>query len=128
MNAFESIDGLLNTQADNLILPAYFWEQLDVSSPWNMYWTEAAAYGGGLDLDHPVFGSNWTKYWRAHAWFNCDSELPCECQEHNCLGTHSTEGHSPAAAATAKPALVPLVVIEPPTLTPSEIDIYNWHW
>jgi len=41
---------------------------------------------------------------------------------------HSTEGHAPEAAGTAKPAPVPLIVIEPPTLTPSEIVAYNWHW
>ena len=52
LNAFQSIEGLLNTEVDDLILPAYFWEQSDVPSPWNIYWTEAAAYGGGLELDN----------------------------------------------------------------------------
>jgi len=128
LNAFESIERLLNTEVDDLILPAYFWEQSDVPSPWNIYWTEAAAYRGGLELDDPMFGDCWTKYWGAHAWLNCHPEEPCECEPHNCLGTHSMEGHAPAAAATAKPVLVPLIVIEPPTPTPSEIDAYNWHW
>jgi len=128
LNAFESIDGLLNTEVNDIILPAYCWEQSNVPSPGNIYWTEAAAYGGGLEFNDPVFGSNWTKYWGAHAWFDCDPELHCECERHNCLGTHSMEGDAPAAAASAKPAPVPLVVIEPPTATPSEIHPYNWRW
>jgi len=127
-NAFESIEGLLDIEVDDSVLPPDFWEQSDGPSPWNIYWTEAAAYGGGLELDDPVFGNSWTKHWGAHTWFNCHPEEPCECEGHNCLGTHSTEGHAPATAATAKLALVPLIVIKPPTPTPSEIDAYNWHW
>jgi len=127
-NAFGSIEGLLNTEEDGLILPTYFWEQSDIPSPWNIYWTEATAYGGGLELDNPVFGNSWAKYWGAHTWFDCDPELPWECEGCNCLGTNSTEGHAPAAVATAKRAPVPLIVIEPPTPTPSEIDLYNWDW
>jgi len=89
---------------------------------------EAAAYRGGLELDDPVFGNSWTKYHRAHAWFDCEPELACECEGYNCLGSHSTIGHAPAAAETVKYALIPLIVVEPPTLTPSEIEVYNWHW
>jgi len=37
------------------------------------------------------------------------------------------EGHTPAAPATAKPALVPLIVIKPSTPTHSEIAARNWH-
>ena len=128
LNAFKSIKGILNTEVDDLILPAYFWEWSDVPSLWNIYWTEPAAYGGGLELDDPGLGNKWTKYWGAHAWFDCDPELPCECEVHNCLGMHSTEGHAPAPAARAQPAPVPLIVIEPLTLTPSQINAYNWHW
>jgi len=62
LNAFESIEGLFNTEVDDLIVPAYFWEQSDVPSPWNIYWTEAAAYRGGLESDDPVFESNGMKY------------------------------------------------------------------
>ena len=75
-----------------------------------------------------MFGSRWIKHWGAHAWFDCDPELPGECERHTCLGMHTTEGHAPAAAATSQPAPVPLIVIEPPTPTPSEMDAYNWHW
>jgi len=127
-NAFESIEGLLNNEVDDFILSAYFWEQSDIPSPWNTYRTEAAAHGGGLEPDDPVFGNSWTNYWGAHAWFNFDSELPCKCEGHNCLGTHSMEGHTPAGAETAKPAPVPLIVIETLTPTPSELGAYNWHW
>jgi len=101
VHASESLEGSLNTDVDHLILPAYIWEQSDVPSVWNNDWAEAAASGGGLELDRPVFENCWTKYWGAHAWFDCDPELPCECEEHNCLGTHLTEGYAPAAAATA---------------------------
>jgi len=128
LNAFESIEELFNTEVDDLILPAYFWEQSDVPSPWNIYWTKAAAYGGGLEVDNPVFESNWTKYWGAHAWFDCDPELPSECEGYNCSGAHSTEGYAPAAVVSAKPLPVLLIVIEPLIPTPSEIDAFNWHW
>ena len=74
-----------------------------------------------MEVDDTVFGNSWTKYWGAHTGFDCDPEVPCECEGHNCLGTHSTERHAPGAA-TAKPAPVPLIVSEPPTPTPSEID------
>jgi len=127
-NSFECIEGLLNTDVIDLTLPPYLWEQSGVPSPWNLYWTEAATYGAGLEFDDPVFGNSWTKYWGAHAWFNSHPEEPCECEGHNCLVTHSTEGHAPAAAGTAKPVLVPLIVIDPPTPTPSEIESYIWHW
>jgi len=128
LNAFESIEGLLNTEVDDLCLPAYFWEQSDTLSRWNLYWTEAAAYGGGLELDDPVFGNSWTKYWGAHSWFNCETDIPCWCEGHDCCETHETEGHAPAAAETAKSLEIPLIVVEPPTPTPSEIDRFNWHW
>ena len=128
LNLFKSIKGLSNTEVDDSTLPAYFREQSDVPSPWNTYWTEAAAYRGGLELDDHIFGNSWTMYWGPHAWFDCDPELACECEGYNCLGTHSMEGHAPAAQATAKSELVPLIVIEPLSPTSSEIDAYNWHW
>ena len=127
-NPFEIIEGSLNTEGDDLTLPAHFWEQSDVPSHWNIHWTDAAAYGGGLKLDDPVFGSNWAKYSGAHAWFDCNPGLPFECGGHNCLGMKSTEGHAPAAAATAQPGPLPLSVLEPPTPTPSEIDAFQSHW
>jgi len=36
LNTFKSIEGLLNTEVDDLTLPAYFWERSDVPSPWNI--------------------------------------------------------------------------------------------
>jgi len=61
LNAFESIEGLLNIEVDNICLPAYICEQSDTPYSWNLYWTEAAAYRGGLELDDPVLGNNWTR-------------------------------------------------------------------
>jgi len=74
-----------------------------------------------------VFANSCTNHWGAHTWINCDSQQPCECGGYYCLETHSAEGHSLAAAETAKPALVTLSVIEPPTSTPSELDAYKWN-
>jgi hypothetical protein len=37
LNTFESIEGLLNTEVDNICLPAYFWERSDTPYPWNLY-------------------------------------------------------------------------------------------
>jgi hypothetical protein len=128
LDTFESIEGPLNTEVDDTCLSAEFWEQPDTPSPWNLYGTEAAPYGGGLALDDPVFGNSWTRYWGAHSWFNCDTEIPSWCEGQDCCGTHETEGHTPAAAATARAPEVPLIVVEPPTPTPSEIDRFNWHW
>jgi hypothetical protein len=61
LNTFESIEGLLNIEVDDIFLPAYFWEQSDTLSPWNLYWTEATANGGGLEIDDAVFGDYWTE-------------------------------------------------------------------
>jgi len=128
LNVFESIEEILKTSFEEEPLEAYFWEQSAVPSPWNIYWTDAAREGGGLDINNPVFGPHWTRYTGAHSWFPGDPEQPCDCEGHNCAGTHSTIGHAAAAATTAKSLGIPLIVIVPPTPTPSEIDAYNWHW
>jgi hypothetical protein len=128
LNTFKSIEGLLYTEVDDICLPAYFWEQSDTPFPWNLYWTEAATYGGGLELHDPVFGNSWTRYLGAHSWINCDIDTLCWCEGHDCYGSHTTEGHAPAAAVTAKTPEIPLIVIEPPTPTPSALDQFNWHW
>jgi hypothetical protein len=62
LNAFDSIQGLLRTTLEEP-LPAYFFEQSDTPAPWNLSWTETAAYGGGLKIDNLVFRNSWTKYW-----------------------------------------------------------------
>jgi hypothetical protein len=99
-NAFKSIEELLSTDVEDIYLPAYFWEQSDLPSPWNIYWTEAAAYREGLEINNPVFGNSWTRYWGAHSWFDCITDIACWSKRHNCDGTHETEGHALAAAAT----------------------------
>jgi hypothetical protein len=128
LNAFDSIEGVLLSSLEEEPFEACFWEQSTVPSPWNTYWTDAARQGGGLSINDPLFGPHWTRYLGAHSWFPFDPEEPCDCEGHNCAGTHSTVGHAAAAATTAKSPRVPLIVVEPPTLTPSEIDAYNWHW
>jgi len=79
-DAFDSIGAVLASTLEEQSLHSYVWEQSDVPYPRNHYWTKAAVYGGGLELDHPLFGDSWTKYWGAHPWFNCDSEQPWECE------------------------------------------------
>jgi hypothetical protein len=122
LNAFESIEAILAASFEEDPLEAYFWEQSTVPSPWNTDWTDAAREGGGLDINDPVFGPHWTRYTGANSWFPCDPETPCECEGHNCAGTHSTVGHTAAAETAAKSLGIPLIVIVPPTPTPSEMD------
>jgi len=85
-------------------------------------------YGGGLELNDPVFGNSWTRYWGAHSWFNCEVDTPCWCEGYDCCGTHETEGHVPAAVEIVKSLVIPLIVVELPTFIPSEIDQFDWHW
>jgi len=61
LNAFESMEGELKIEVDDICLPTYFWAQSDTPYPWNLHWTEAAAYEVGLELDDPVFGNSWTR-------------------------------------------------------------------
>jgi len=89
--------------------------------------TEATAYGEGLEIDDPVFGINWTKYWGTHSWLYCDVETACICEGRDCGMTHEIQEDTPAAAETAKTPPIPLVIIEPPTLTLSKLNLFNWH-
>ena len=130
LNALESIEAVLPATFKEEPLEAYFWKQSDVLSPWNLYWTDAARDGSGLDINDPVFGQHWTKYQGLH-WgllTDCDPKEPCDCEGHNCVGAQSTIGHAAAAAITAQSLAIPLIVIVPPSPTPSEIDAFSWHW
>jgi hypothetical protein len=89
LNAFDSIDAILLETEEPL--EAYFWDEPQAVSPWNSYWTEAAANGGGLSIDDPVFKDSWTKYFGLH--ISCKNEDTCYC-EHNCGGTHTTKGRA----------------------------------
>ena len=102
LNTFEGIEQLSTTVVDDLTLPAHFWEQSDVPSPWNTDWTEAAKYGGGLELDDPIFGSNWTTDCGAHVWCDWYPEWPHQCEGHNYFGTYSIEGYAPAESSNSK--------------------------
>ena len=89
LNSFDSIDAVILEPEEPL--EAYFWEEPQAVSPWNSYWTEAAKYGGGLQINDPVFKDSWTKYYGPHV--NCEGEEVCYC-EHNCGGTHTTKGRA----------------------------------
>jgi hypothetical protein len=128
LNAFDSIEARLVAIFEEEPLEAYSWEQSTVPSPWNIYWTDTAREGSGLDINDPMLGPHWTRYTGAHSWFPSDPEEPCDCEENNCARTHLTVGHAAAAATTAKSHGIPLIVIVPLTPTPSEIDAYKWHW
>jgi len=128
LNAFKSIKAVLAATFEEEPLEAYFWKQSIVPSPWDTYWTDAAQEGGGLDINDPVFRPHWTRYSGAHSWIRCDPKEPSDCEGHNCAGTHSTVGHAAAAATTAKSLGIPLIVVVPPTPTPSKLDSYNCHW
>jgi len=128
LNSCDSIEAILAATFEEEPLKDYFWEQSTVPSPWNLYWIEAARGGGRLGINDPVFRSHWARYLGGHSWFPRDAEEPCDCKGHNCLVTHSTVGHAPAAATTANSLGVPLIVVVPPTPTPSKINEYSWPW
>jgi len=44
LNALENIDAVLAESLREEPLEESFWEQCAIPSPWNIYWTEAAAY------------------------------------------------------------------------------------
>jgi len=125
-SVFNSIQAILAESSEEEPLAVAFWEQSDVPSPWTIVTTEAAAMTGGLELDDSVFGNCWTGYWGAHTRFDCDPELHGECERHNCLGTHSMEGHGPAVVETVKSGPVQSIVSETSTPTPSKINAYKW--
>jgi hypothetical protein len=89
LNIFNSIDAVIFETEEPL--EEYFWKEPHAVSPWNSYWTEAAKYGGGLQINDPVFKDSWTKYYGLHV--NCEAEEVCYC-EHNCGGTHTTKGRA----------------------------------
>jgi len=130
LNSFESIEAILASTFEEPALEGSFFEQSDVPSTWNTYWTDAAREGGGFDIDNPVFGQHWTKYFGKHwgLFMNCDPNEHSDCKGHDCVGAQSTVGHAAAAATTAKSLGIPLIVVLPPTPTPSEINTYTWHW
>jgi hypothetical protein len=128
LNAFDRIEAIRVATFEEKPREAYFWEQSSVLSAWNIYWTDVAREGSGLDINKPVFGPHWTRDSGAHSWFPCDPEEPCDCEGHYCFGVSLTAGHTAAAVTTAKSLGIPLIVVVPPTPTPSEIDTYNRHW
>jgi len=55
LNAFESIEMILALTFKEESLEAYIFKQSSIPSPWNLYWTDIAREGGGLDISHSVF-------------------------------------------------------------------------
>jgi hypothetical protein len=55
LNAIESIEAVLAATIKEELLEAYLFEQSNIPSPWNMYWSSAATEGGGIDIHDPVF-------------------------------------------------------------------------
>jgi hypothetical protein len=89
LNSLDSIDAVIHEPEKPL--EAYFSEEPQAVSPWNSYWTEAATYERGLQINDPVLKDSWTKYYGLH--LNCKEEEVCYC-EHNCGGTHTTKGRA----------------------------------
>jgi hypothetical protein len=82
LNAFECIEAVLTATFEEEPREAYFWEQSDISSPWNIYWTDAAREGGSRDIHDQVFGQHRRKYLGIHIglFTHCDPEEACNCE------------------------------------------------
>jgi hypothetical protein len=115
LNAYESLEAILATNFKIEPLGEDFWELSDGPSPWNTYWTDIAAEGGGLDIPNSVFGLHWTNYSRVHFDLLTDSdpEEPSDCKAPNCVAAQSTVGHAAAAATTASSLGSVLIVVVP---------------
>lgn len=87
LNRFKSINAIL--VENEQLLEEYFKAELHPVSSWNSYWNTAAKYAERLQINDPVFKEGCTKYFGLH--INCGEEEECFC-EHNCGGTHTTEG------------------------------------
>jgi hypothetical protein len=127
--AFKSIEALLSAMFEEESYEADFWEQSNVLSPWNIYWTDKANEGGSLDINNQVFGPHWTKYRGLHwgLFMVCDPEEPCDWEGHNCVGVQLMIGHAAAAATTVKSLGILLIVVVPLSPTPSKVNAYSWH-
>ena len=67
LNTFNCTEFMLTPTLAADHLEVDFWEQSDVPSHWNLYWTEAARDGGGGDINAQVYGQHWTRYLGAHS-------------------------------------------------------------
>ena len=56
LNSFSNIDVFLEATFEEEPLEAYFWQQSTLPSLWNLYGTDVAREGRGLDTNDPVFG------------------------------------------------------------------------
>jgi len=87
LNTCDSIEAILAATFEEKPLEAYFWDQSDVPSPWNTYWSDTAQEDGGLDIIDPGLGQHWTKYRGVDfgLFTNCDTYEACYCEEHYCV-------------------------------------------
>lgn len=53
LNVSFRIRAIHSTTLEDKPLDTSFWELSGIPTPWNLSWTEAAAYGGGLQLEYP---------------------------------------------------------------------------
>jgi hypothetical protein len=60
LNALGSINANHIRTIDKEPLEAYFCEQSDIPFTWDIYWTEAAWEGRGLDINDIMFGQHCT--------------------------------------------------------------------
>jgi hypothetical protein len=130
LNVFDNLEAILTATFPEDTLVLYFFEQSNVPSPWNLYWTDATWEGGSLDFHDPVFGQHWTNYSGLQfGWCtNCDPEEACDWEGHNCIGVQSTIRNATAAVTIAMLLGILLIVGVPQTRTLSEIDAYNLPW
>lgn len=61
LTSFKIIKARHSATFTKVHLEVYFWGQSDVSSPRNIYWTDTARVGGGLDMNDLVFRQHWRK-------------------------------------------------------------------
>jgi hypothetical protein len=130
LNDLENIEAILLSTSKNQSLKAYVGEQSDIPSPFDPNLRGAARAGSGLDIDDPEFTKHWRMYCGLHfgLFGPCDLEEHCDCEDHICVREQSTVGNAIVAATTLKMCVILLIVMIPPTPTPSESDIDPKHW
>jgi len=122
LKAYHSIMAILAAPFEEEALEAQFWEQSTIPSHWNLYWTDSAREGEGLNINGPAFRQHWTRYLGTHSFVLYDREGPCDCEESHCTRTHSTVAHAAAAAKIHTFVEILQIVVVPLTPTPSEIE------
>jgi hypothetical protein len=126
LNTFASIEDVIAATLEQERMETEFSKQSEVPSHRNISWTDAPREGGGLDINDLVFRQQWTEYGRLQRSLlkHCDPEEHCDCKAHYCSGAQSTVGQTAAATTPAKSQGISLIIIVPPTPTPTGIYAY----